>query len=239
MLSAEIQVTLIHGFLGQREDWDELITYLPKDLKIHAINLPGHAGMPISADSFFSLKKAIGKSTFLVGYSAGGRIALALKQQFPEDFHKLILISTHPGLKGTKKRAEKWKQDLMWIEQLKHVHFENFLQKWYEQPLFHSLKANTNLFTKTLLRRKTQHPENLATFLHLFSLGKTPCKNLPKKTIFICGEQDLKYVSLYHTLPSYIKVYTVAKAGHAVHLENPKRCAEIIKGEIDDYNGIF
>lgn len=226
-------LALIHGFLGQKEDWNEVIQHLPKDISVTAINLPGHSGLPINKDFLLSIKNTLKKAKFLVGYSAGGRIALQLKQYFPEDFERLILISTHPGLTDSKQRQQRWELDLAWIKKLETSSLEEFLNEWYAQPIFNTLRANTKLFAQILKRRKTQNPQKLAAFLKMFSLGKIPNAAIPENTLFICGDQDLKYVSLYHTLPPCMKVYTVTNAGHAVHLENPQRCAEIIKGLSD------
>lgn len=229
-------LAFIHGFLGQKEDWNKVISYLPQDLEIKTINLPGHANTKMSSDLLFTIKEMLGKSQFLIGYSAGGRIALQLKDRFPEDFQKLILISTHPGLKDEQQRLHRWEQDLLWIKKLENDSFADFLQEWYAQPIFETLHKNPKLFEALLIRRKGQNPHSLADFLTRFSLGKTPTLPIPKNTTFICGDQDLKYVSLYHTLPLYIKVYTARESGHAVHIENPCRCAEIIKGVIYDDN---
>lgn len=227
-------LAFIHGFLGQKEDWNEVISYLPHDLEIKTIDLPGHANTKMTSDVLFSIKEMLGKAQFLIGYSAGGRIALQLKHRFPEDFRKLILISTHPGLKDDDERRQRWQQDLLWIKKLENDSFADFLREWYGQPIFESLHKNPKLFETLLIRRKLQNPRSLADFLTRFSLGKTPTITIAKNTTFICGDQDLKYVSLYHTLPPYIKVYTVKETGHAVHLENPYKCAEIIKGAIYD-----
>lgn len=229
-------LAFIHGFLGQKEDWNEVISHLPGDLEIKTINLPGHANTKMTSDLLFSVKEMIGKAKFLIGYSAGGRMALQLKHYFPQDFQKLILISTHPGLEDRDQRLQRWQQDLLWIKKLETDSFADFLREWYAQPIFETLHKNPKLLTNLLARRKTQNPHSLADFLTIFSLGKTSPTSIPKNTVFICGDQDLKYVSLYHTLPPYIKVYNVRDTGHAVHLENPCRCAEIIKGVIYDNN---
>ncbi|NGX46033.1 MAG: hypothetical protein K940chlam2_01215, partial [Chlamydiae bacterium] len=77
-------------------------------------------------------------------------------------------------------------------------------------------------------RRLCHDPENLALFMERFSLAKLAPPKLYPETLFVYGERDLKYKTLYRTLRGHVNVEGAISAGHAVHLENPRRCAELI-----------
>jgi len=221
----------LHGFLGQKEDWNHLFSYFKNDSK-QAIDLPGHGSAPFTDDVALAIKEQAPKAKFLIGYSAGGRIALELKRRFPEAYEKVILISAHPGGLNEDERKKRWIIDKGWIDKLRNEPFEDFLEKWYSQELFSSLK-NSPVFLSMLERRKKQDPHQLAQFLQTYSLSKKTSPGILLDAFCICGKEDLKYEKLYRTLA---RIYTIKDAGHAIHLENPKALAEVLQEIINEHN---
>lgn len=205
----------LHGFLGHPDDWAPFLDAFPS---ANAISL-------LEADLFQKAKK----HRILIGYSAGGRIALELKARYPDAFDKVVVFSAHPGLHTEEEKRERLEIDAKWIAMLRNQPFDQFLEAWYSQELFNSLKESPHF--KTLLkRRREQNPEQLAQFLEKYSLGKREAPPIFPGTTFIYGEKDLKYAKLYATL-NPIKV---CNAGHAVHLENPSECVQILKEVLHD-----
>lgn len=213
----------LHGFLGQKEDWDELISSLPNKKNCLAIDLPGHGSAPFHPDIVNTVKKKIPSAKTLIGYSAGGRLALLLKSRFPKDFERVIILSAHPGLHSKKQRAAREKRDQIWISLLESS-FELFIEKWYAQPLFQSLKNHP-----ILKQRRKQNPKYLAAFFKEFCLSKMPLPRIYPESIFLYGQYDIKYATLYKELLSQFPIFEVKNAGHAIHLENPKECSRIIE----------
>lgn len=117
---------------------------------------------------------------------------------------------------------------------LKKGSFEDFLQKWYSQDLFTSLRNHPH-FQSILTKRKKQEPAHLAHFLEHYSLAKKNAPEIAPSTIFIHGKEDLKYAHLYRTISHIENIFTIENAGHAVHLENPKACAKIILGAVNEH----
>ena len=217
----------LHGFLGQKEDWEPLIQLLPCDCC--CIDLPYEED-----DIALAIQKQFPKAKMVVGYSAGGRIALELKARFPKSYSRIIALSAHPGLKTEAEINARLKIDQEWINLLNTAPLEQFLDKWYDQELFQSLKNHPH-FPSIFSRRAAQNPAHLAHFLERYSLAKKKPPEIDPSTIFISGKEDLKYVDLYHRMCPKINFFTIENAGHAVHLENPVGCAEIIKGALDDH----
>jgi len=156
--------------------------------------------------------------SILIGYSMGGRIALRTSQ--PK-----ILLSTHPGLQTSQQKAQRLQQDQQWIQKLEQDPLDQFLQAWYAQPLFDSLRNHPD-FPNILSRRCQQDPKILIQMLKKESLAYQDFI-LPSQACFIHGEYDVKFKRLYqeHNISSS----EILHAGHAAHLENPKGCAEAIK----------
>jgi 2-succinyl-6-hydroxy-2,4-cyclohexadiene-1-carboxylate synthase len=223
----------LHGFLGVKEDWEEVISHLKDTFQCYAFDLPGHGEsafhphlLEALCSTFLSLKLHCAP---IVGYSMGGRLSLFLKQHFPNYFQQLILLGVHTGLKTNAEKNMRWLQDLNWCETLETQPFETFLKNWYDQPLFHSLKKKPELYAKILKRRSLQNPRHMAEILRSFSLAWQPALEFSKGTLFLHGEEDLSFDALYRTLPSHVTVKKIANCGHLLHLENPKAVAETIK----------
>jgi 2-succinyl-6-hydroxy-2,4-cyclohexadiene-1-carboxylate synthase len=212
-------ICFLHGFLGSSEDWIPIFQELKGDFHFHAIN---YAGLSLS-----EIKTAIEKLNpapqFFVGYSMGGRILLKLH------LAPSVIFSAHLGLSSESERKERWKIDSKWIEMLKTKPLSEFYEAWYAQDLFTSLKGNRPLFEEMMQRRKNQDPKLLAKTLENHSLAHDPPYPLFPELLFAYGEKDLKFRDLYLTLQSAVKI---KNAGHVLHLENPKACADIIKGFI-------
>ena len=194
------QLFFLHGFLGDPDDWKEVIAHLPS-YSCKALSYP------------FELPS----EGILIGYSMGGRIALT--SSLPK-----IVISTHPGLTTTTEKEERWKQDQKWIDKLKTEPLSAFLHEWYSQPLFQSLKAHPT-FPDVLKRRLQQNPQLLIDQLEQYSLSRQPVCSL-KDTTFMHGALDEKYKALYRKL--CLHSIEIQEAGHACHIEQPLQLAKAI-----------
>ncbi len=219
----------LHGFLGSKEDWEDMFPFFEKRFFCIAYDLPGHGSTPYSDDILSALKNEI-QNTFqtkpaLIGYSLGGRVALQLQ----EYASALVVLSAHPGLECKKEKEQRRKVDERWSEKLLSLPFEVFFAKWYEQPIFQTLRQNLPLLQFLVKRRMKQNPQDLARVLRQMSLANQP--NITQflvPALFIYGEEDLKYRELYCRLPKTVAVRSIKNGGHIIHLENAQECAEEI-----------
>lgn len=198
------RLIFLHGFLGCPQDWEGVIEHLP-EFSCEALSYPFQ----------------IPPESFVIGYSMGGRIALRSSE--PK-----ILLSTHPGLRTAEEKAQRWLQDQQWAERLRQEPLESFLQAWYAQPLFDSLRRHPD-FPKILARRAQQNPLELAQMLEQESLSHQDFA--AAQAIFLHGQSDTKFARLYQNLG--IPSLEIPHAGHAAHLENPQGCAEAIRQGIN------
>ena len=177
------------------------------------------------------------KKTALVGYSMGGRLAMQAAHAHPQCFSPLIAISAHPGLRDEKEQTRRLNDDLKWERLLKTRPLGEFLDAWYEQPLFQSLRKRDELFQKIRKRRLQHEACALSAALHLYTLGhQRPLHDFSKTTFFLCGEEDEKYQELYQTLVPKKQLFTLKNCGHALHLENPEACANMIQTLLEKHS---
>lgn len=210
-------LTFLHGFLGSPKDW------IPLGLDGKCLTLPGHQGRPLDLSL---LEKEIPEKTSLIGYSLGGRLAIDFAYRYPERIKHLIILSANPSLESGREERILW--DEKWATILETEGMDPFLEKWYAEPLFHTLNLN-------LLKDRNQHdPKVLARVLRELSPAKLPpmwekLKTFSFPMLFLFGESDIKYRPIAERLREDFHVEIVPNSGHAIHIENPTYCAEHIQ----------
>ncbi len=241
-------IIFLHGFMGNCESWNEIVSALKKDYFCITIDLPGHGKslhldksaykISNSAEIIIRLVENVGFREFsLVGYSLGGRQSLFLALNFPKKVKKLVLESSSPGLKTEKERAERKKSDEKLAQELETDSLEKFIQKWYSQQLFESLKKDRAQFEMLISKRKLNDPKGLAASLRSMGTGTQESlwgklENLKPPTLLIVGEYDSKFQEIAQKMSAEtgkISVKSVASAGHNVHYEKPEEYVKLLK----------
>ncbi len=220
-----IPVVFLHGFLGCAEDWEDVAKHL-KAPSI-ALDLPGHGRSPFTPDADAALHEALPATpVHLVGYSMGGRLALQYAIRHPARIASLHLLSAHLGLATALERSARRERDELWAHKLRTLPIDDFLQQWYDQPLFRTRELNMHAFE----RRRRQTPELLAAALQAYSLSHQSdlATQLPSGTSLLVGEHDLAYRAFYRAHPHTV----IESASHAAHLENPLAVAKAIASRL-------
>lgn len=219
---------LLHGFLGEKEDFRALSALLSHKYTCIALDLPEENYLEAL---YQEIKKASISPSILIGYSLGGRLALQLADQYPDSFSHVIILAANPGLENESEREPRFAKDLQWIEKLKTQSIDSFLIDWYNQPLFNSLHKRPELLQEIIKKRARQDPARMAEVLEKLSVAKQKTiTSFHPRTLFLYGEEDVLFEKRYATLPKDVTVQKIENSGHVVHLENPRRCAEIILG---------
>lgn len=201
-------LAFLHGFLGSPRDWDKVISFLP----YRCIVLEWPFAIPNDA--------------ILVGYSMGGRIALQTKQP-------VIAISAHPGYRSRQEQQQRIDFINFWRKTYLASSLESFLQQWYNQPLFDSLRQHPD-FASMLERRKKLSTPTILQQLDFF--GDLAPFSYRANTCFLFGETDFKYRILYHELQ--LNSLCIPRSGHACIIENPRECASIIQTCVEQLSRI-
>ncbi|MBF0524581.1 MAG: 2-succinyl-6-hydroxy-2,4-cyclohexadiene-1-carboxylate synthase [Deltaproteobacteria bacterium] len=244
-------VLMLHGFLGSGEDWSEVIQALSPDFSCLTVDLPGHGLTWIkSGDEAYTLAGAAAglvqllddlalPPMTLVGYSMGGRLALYLGLTYPERFTGLVLESASPGLADPIERQARQERDERLAEELETRGLEEFLNHWYDQPLFESLKQHPR-FADLCRRRMNNVPAELAKSLRMMGVGRQPSlwEDLDRvglPMLVVVGERDAKFRRLAAQMVARqpaARLAVIRGSGHNVHFEKPAELAEQIKNFI-------
>ncbi len=233
-------ICFLHGFLGSASDWESVAAQMSSNFATLCIDLPGHGKttldplhpkwfrMPDLAYAIVALINALGyQQAYLVGYSMGGRLALYLAIHYSAVFKKCVLESSSPGLKTVAEQHARIKHDSTLAKELQTNDFSKFLEKWYNQPLFRSLK-NLPTFNKLFNARLKNNPHELALSLLEMGTGAQPSlwerlNDCSSSILALAGEYDAKFRAIGEEMSlksDAVEFEMISKAGHLIHLEN-------------------
>lgn len=251
-------IVALHGFTGSTKTWDNLVTFAKDRYTFVAIDMLGHGksdspSTPERYDIFNCIKDVeailfqlqIERANW-IGYSMGGRIALAIALALSEKTLSLTIESASPGLATQSERNTRITQDSELANWIVEVGLDEFVDYWENLPLFTSQKHLPDSQRKAQRKQRlTNNPVGLANSLKGIGTGiQTTVKNKLCKinfpTLLICGNLDIKFTQIAHEMHKIIpqsQVREINDAGHAPHFEKPSEFNQIVLEFLDSING--
>ncbi len=233
-------VVLVHGFLGEPADWDAVVADLRVRREVWRADL---LAARVAQCDLSSLAQALAEAIALhdlapatvVGYSLGGRVAMTLLKERPETVRRVLAVSATPGLADPEERRERAAADDRLAEALARQGLAAFIDRWYAQPLFASLRSHPD-YALVARRRLDGDGAAWASVLRDASPGRSPSMwdDLPvfaQRLALAVGSLDAKYLDLARIARERVPglpIVVVEGAGHAVHLERPESLADLI-----------
>lgn len=249
VLGAGPALLALHGFTGTGATWLPLAAALGSRQRVLAPDLLGHGASSAPRDparyrleqqaaDLLALLDQLGEARVdLLGYSMGGRLALAFALAYPARVRRLLLESTSAGLDDERARAARRAQDERWARLLEHAGLDAFVREWEQLPLWAS-QARLPQATRAALRaqRSLHDPHGLAACLRgsgqgVASPGWCALPQLDAPVTVIVGALDEKYTALAARWQATLRraaLTQVTDAGHAVHLEQPQAFADVV-----------
>lgn len=234
---------LIHGFTGSSLTWgEELLAGLALVHRVIAVDLLGHGKSEISADpERYRLDEMLAdlgevldslslEQARWLGYSMGGRLALAGAVRTPARVSSLILESASPGLAEEGERKARRRADEALAEGILRGGMEAFVDHWMGLPLFATQgKLPAKVRARARKGKLENAPEALAACLRGIGTGAQPSfwdslREIRVPTLLLAGEEDGKFTRVAEQMAEEIPgaiLRLMPKAGHAIHLENP------------------
>jgi len=227
-------LVLLHGLLGDRQDWSEVIAGL-RGIKCLALDLPGHGqNHHVHVVSFEAFNHWLSDTLIthgihrycLLGYSLGGRLALYHASRQQSGLEALWLESAHPGLPASE-RAARIAHDERWAIRFEQEPLESVLADWYQQPVFADLTDDQR--SRQVDRRLTvNHGPAVANMLRATSLGHQPSlwqwlENTPLPVSYFSGQRDAKFHALASRLATAAPQmrHISLSGGHNLQSEQP------------------
>lgn len=233
-------LVLLHGLLGDGNDWQPVIDRLPGHHCI-ALDLPGHGQHhELRVNDFEQSHQWLCRELasrgieryLLVGYSLGGRLALYHASREPAGLSGLLLENCHPGLPAVE-RAARIAHDESWAERFEREPLADVLEDWYRQGVFADLDEAAR--ARQIARRLGNDGKAVATMLRATSLGKQPDLaswlaqgGLP--VTYVSGKRDHKFHQLACLMASqHRKInHLELDGGHNLHAHQPEAFARLL-----------
>lgn len=245
-----MSIALLHGFTGSSQAWGA--TILDGLASIGGapvlIDLPGHGGHAGDADpSHFTLDAVFaaiddagrGEPVDLVGYSMGGRMALAYSVTHPERVRRLVLESASPGLADAGDRARRREDDERLAARIEEDGLDAFVAHWESLPLFGGhARLPVDIREAVRARRLLNHPDSLAMSLRALGTGSQPSywgglPGLDLPVLVLVGAEDRKFLEVGRRMTAALpdgRLEVVEGSGHTVHLERPDAWLTAVAG---------
>lgn len=228
-----MRTLLVHGFTQTARSWEPVCDRLDSGTDTTALDVPD--GLDWDA-TVAALADAGGRGRW-VGYSMGGRLALAVALQHPDLVQSLVLVSAAAGIADPAARRLRVDADERLAAEVERDGLDAFLGRWLAQPLFATLPPEA---AGVADRRAGNTVARVAHQLRALGQGVQPDyssrlgelgpRRLP--VLLVTGALDAKYCDLADALAAAIgptaRRVTVPGAGHAVHLEHPASFAALL-----------
>lgn len=243
---------LLHGFTGSSRAWGAFpLEGLGSGRRILAVDLPGHGRSPIPTGGIRSVVEQLASVldryevdiADWIGYSMGGRIALAAAVLQPQRVRNLVLESASPGVGSEEDRARRRTDDEELASKLETRGIDWFVEHWMALPLFESQRSlPRGQVARARASRLAQDPAGLAAALRCFGTGSQPSfwedlSGLEGSTLLLTGSLDEKYVRIAERMKAAMPRAThvsVDGVGHHVHLEAPDRWIALVARFLDE-----
>ncbi len=262
-----LPVVLLHGFLGSPSDWDPLLAEFRAQshgecIAVDLLDLARRTSGPprltsLAATLAADLRREPSclRGFDVIGYSLGGRIAMALSAARPAAVADecaprcITLLSASPGIDGECERAARASADHRLAERLEQISqvvdvaarrglCESFLNDWYSQLLFASLHSHRGFLA--LANRRCDDLTRAGAAL-TWAAVLAECSQGTAQSWWqhvathaaefsmVVGARDDRYCVLAERARSIgVRVTRVENAGHAVHLEAPAVVAKLV-----------
>jgi len=244
------EILVLHGFTGAAESMACIAEPLSTFARVARLELVGHGeseaplllapyAMDACARQVAEASRALGfRRPHLLGYSMGGRAALAAALASPNAFASLILIGATAGIADPVARAERIAADRALADSIEQGGLERFVDAWMAQPLFASqARLGREALERARKQRLANRPFALANSLRGMGAGaQAPLHDQIARhadpVLLVVGAEDAKFRAIAEALARSLpaaQIAVIEGAGHAAHLEAPERVAAVVR----------
>ena len=218
--------------------WKQVI----HSLSLSSVSTPwiaghGPAPVPVSFTAEASRLAALSDPTHLIGYSLGGRLALAMALQMPS-LKRLTLIGATAGIQNSMDLSDRQRWDREQAAKIRRLGVSNFLDEWRKSIALRVVR-DCQPVMENVLAQQQHSVEGLATAMVTLGRGAMPplWKELSKLTIpvdVVYGDQDMSHRKLAMDMAKLLpkaRVHAIMGCGHNAVLEAPDDIVKIIRGQ--------
>jgi 2-succinyl-6-hydroxy-2,4-cyclohexadiene-1-carboxylate synthase len=203
--------------------------------------LPGHGlsagAVPESFDAAVEeLAQSIPRGSLLLGYSFGGRLAMALAARPGSALRAALVVGAHLGFVSAEERTARvaWEGEM--ARHLRSGDLASFVDRWEKLEVFETQRALAPELVAAQRRVRLGHqPEAIAQVFERLGTGRMPdlrprLRGLELPVTLVAGSLDPRYVAMGAeavALSPKIEAVVVERVGHNVTLEAPEQLAQL------------
>ncbi|MCR9094083.1 MAG: 2-succinyl-6-hydroxy-2,4-cyclohexadiene-1-carboxylate synthase [bacterium] len=243
-------VLILHGFTGSAESMACVAAPLAADYRVVRLELVGHGesdapddvapyAMDVCTRQVASAASALGlERPHLVGYSMGGRTALATAVAFPGRFASVSLIGATAGIADEADRAARIAADEALADRIEDEGLEAFVDHWMALPIFASQsRLGPDFLARARAERLRQRPKGLANSLRGMGAGaQAPVweglEHVTAPVLLVAGGEDAKFRAIADALAAPMpdaRIEIIEGVGHAAHLEDVNAFGDVLR----------
>ena len=253
-------VVLLHGFTGSAASLADTAAGLRDHHRTIRIDLVGHGesdaprdatayDMRSCADQVAGVTLALdARPAHFIGYSMGGRVALALCVWRPDLVASALVIGARAGIDDAAERAVRVRHDCALADRIEREGVPRFVDHWMALPLFASQRRlGPAALREAREARLANRAHGLALSLRGMGAGAQPplgarLGEVRAPVCLVAGKEDARFRAIAEALAQRLprsRVEIVPSAGHAAHVENPSaflRLARRFLAEVDAHS---
>ena len=235
-------VVLLHGFTGSARAMEDVARGLSDTHRTLCVDLVGHGRSAAPRDAAaYSMTACVVqlaavldaldlRETHWIGYSMGGRVALAFGVTHPARLSSALLVGAGAGIRDPRQRADRVRDDEALAQRIEREGVEAFVDFWISQPfLVDARRLGARGVAEARAMRLANSAHGLAASLRGMGSGAQPPLHdaLARVGAPIClavGAEDLKFRALAAEMSRELpnaRVAIVPEAGHSAHTDNP------------------
>jgi len=248
-------VVLLHGFTGSARAMARVAEGLCDSHRILSVDLIGHGRSAAPRDAAaYSMTACVGQlaaaldelgvhDAHWIGYSMGGRVALAFGVVHPARMRSALLVGASAGIRDPRQRADRVRDDEALAERIEREGVEAFVDFWISQAfLVDERRLGARGVAEARKIRLANSAHGLAASLRGMGSGAQPPLHgaLARVGAPIClavGDEDLKFRAVAAEMSQELPnawVEIVPEAGHSAHTDNPAAFLELARRFLAD-----
>jgi len=237
-------VVLLHGYLETSEVWKPLTEKISGELRVIAIDLPGHGDSGVKGDThsmeFLAgavravLADAGETRVLMIGHSLGGYVALAFAEIFSELLAGYVLFSSHPHADSPEAVAKRNREIAVVKAGKKNIMYPGNISMMFAEK---NLRSMSGALRRSKMIASRNSGEGIIAILNgmiarpsrksLVESGRVPL-------LWILGRDDLYFSpekAIRDTsLPQNAETVILENSGHLGFIEETERSAGLITG---------
>ena len=235
-------ILILHGLFGSSDNWLSFARHLGEKYTVYLLDLRNHGRSPhsdlhnymVMAEDVltFILEHKL-KKPHIIGHSMGGKVAMRMSFEAPQQFDKLIIIDITPKTYPVRHQEILSGLNALVLQDLKN-----------RTQAFETLGDTiTDIATRHFLLKNLKHHHNghfywgfnlsvITRTIGLIAAYPAIRKTFDRPVLFIRGgksnyiqDEDKSIICQYYP---QAQIETITEAGHWIHAEKPKELLELI-----------